>query len=78
MKSKVAEEVRRETAEAMLALSPAERMDLALRLGEEAIQNFAEARGLSRSEAIRFFRRQSQQGRRYSRCIEELDGDASR
>jgi len=75
MRSKVAEELRRETMQEMLALSPAERMALALRLGSEAVDTFAQARGVSRDEALRIIQRQKQRGRRSSRCLEELDGE---
>ena len=78
MRSRVAEELRRETMQEMLALSPAERMALALRLGMEAVDAFAAARGLSHDEAFRIIQQQKQRGRRYSRCLEELDGDAAR
>ena len=73
MKSKVAEELRRETDEAVRAMTMEERMALALRLGERAARNLAAARGVSRAEAVRLIQQQSQRGRRYSRCIEELD-----
>jgi hypothetical protein len=75
MKSKVAEELRRETEEAVRGMSPVERMALALSLGARALRNFAAARGLTRNEALRLIEQQKQQGRRYSRCIEELDRD---
>jgi len=78
MKSKVAEELRRETDEAVRAMSPEERMALALELGERALRNFAAARGLTRAEALRVIQQQKQRGRRYSRCIEELDAEPAR
>ncbi|MBV8519051.1 MAG: hypothetical protein JO197_16775 [Acidobacteria bacterium] len=63
----------------MLALPVAERMALALRLGAEAVADLAAARGITHDEAARVIRRQRRQGRRYSRCIEELDeSDAAR
>lgn len=79
MRSKLAEELRRETYELVLELSPDERMALAFRLGDEAVANLAAARGITHEEAARLIRRQRRQGRRYSRCIEELDeSDAAR
>lgn len=62
----------------MLALSPAKRLALARKLGTEAVDAFASARGLSHDEALRVIQQQKQRGRRYSRCLEELDGDAAR
>ena len=78
MRSRVAEELRRETMQEMLALSPAERMALALRLGLRGLRNFSHARDLSHDEALRLHRRQRRNGRRYSRCIEEIDDNAAR
>ncbi|HEX2122928.1 MAG TPA: hypothetical protein VHL59_14950 [Thermoanaerobaculia bacterium] len=77
MRSKVAEALRRETEEEMLAMSPDERLALAFRLGEEAIETFAAARGISREEAKRLLAAERRRGRRYSRCIEELNGDVA-
>lgn len=78
MRSRVAEELRRETMQEMLALSPDERLALASKLGREAVDAFAAARGLTHDEALRLIQQQKQRGRRYSRCLEELDGDAAR
>ena len=78
MKSKVAEELRRETDEAVRAMTMEERMALALRLGDEAIETLAAARGITRDEARRVLEKEKRHGRRYSRCIEELDGDSPR
>jgi len=78
MRSRVAEELRRETMQEMLKLSPAERIALARKLGAEAVEAFAAARGLSLDDAFRVIQQQKQRGRRYSRCLEELDGDAAR
>jgi hypothetical protein len=78
MKSKVAEELRRETEEAVRRMSVDDRVALAYRLGDEAIETFAAARGISRAEAQRLLQKEKRQGRRYSRCIEELDGEPAR
>jgi hypothetical protein len=68
MRSKVAEEVREELDREMLALTPAERMELALVLGERDLQLFMAANELTREEALAHFRHESQAGRRhYSR-----------
>lgn len=78
MRSKLAEQLRRDTDERMRQMTASDRMALALRLGERALRNFAHARGLTRAEAMRALQRESQRGRRYSRCMEELDRDPSR
>lgn len=79
MKSRVAEEVRAAQQADALALSPAERLELALALGVQAVEDFARNRGITYDEALRVIRRGRRAGRRYSRCIEELDeGVASR
>jgi hypothetical protein len=78
MKSKIAEELRRETDEAVRQMTAGERMALALRLGDEAIETFAAARGITHDEARRLLQKEKRHGRRYSRCIEELDGAPAR
>lgn len=78
MRSKLAEELRRETDEAVRSKSPEERVALAHSLGDEAIALFAAARGISRSEAQRLLKQEKRRGRRRSRCLEELDGEPAR
>ena len=65
--------MREATDAAVMALSPEERVELALSLGDEAIEDYAAARGIAHDEALRLLRRERRVGRRYSRCIEELD-----
>jgi hypothetical protein len=62
MKS-VADEARRETMRRVFGMSPAERVELAFRLGEEDLAAFQLANGLSRSEALAILRRNRQRGR---------------
>lgn len=57
-----------------MKLSPEERIELALRLGEEDLELFCRAQGLERREAIRILQRRRQAGRRYSRCMTEIIG----
>ena len=79
MKSRVAEEVRAAHQAEVMAMTPAERVELSFRLGEQAVQDYMQTHGVTREEALRVFRRARRVGRRYSRCIEELDeGVASR
>jgi hypothetical protein len=68
MKSKLADELREEHRAFERALSPAERVALAERLGDEAVAAYASAHGVSRDEAIAVFTRNRQRGRRPSRC----------
>lgn len=73
MKS-VADLLRLEDRKAVLALTPTERVALALALGERDLETFRNARTprLSRDEAARILERQRQASRRRSRCIEAL------
>jgi ABC-type Na+ transport system ATPase subunit NatA len=67
----VADDLRDEQLREMLAMTPAERMRLAERLGEEALQFFMATNGLSREEAIARIKRQRRAGRTPSRCMDE-------
>jgi hypothetical protein len=63
----VADELRREQRAAMLRLSPAERIRLALELGARDLALFMEASGLGREAALRELRRRRAAGRRPSK-----------
>ena len=65
MKS-VADQSLEETLEAVLQMSASQRIALALRLGEQAIDLYASANRVGRDEARRALRRNNQLGRRYS------------
>jgi endonuclease V-like protein UPF0215 family len=65
MKS-VADESAREVLEATLRLTPSERVELALRLGTEAVAAYSAAHGVTSDEARRILRRNNQRGRRPS------------
>jgi len=69
--SRVADSLRAETAAADRARTPAERLLLALSLGDGDAALLAGARGLSAEEARHLLRRQRQAGRRPSRCAAE-------
>lgn len=73
MKS-VADDLRAELREKALQLSVQERLDLALRLGEESLELFRQANGLDRKTAIRLLQRRRQVGRIPSKCMSELIG----
>ena len=55
-------------------LTPPERVELAFRLGDEAIETFRAANGLDRPTAIRLLERRRQATRRPSACLERLIG----
>lgn len=65
MKS-VADELRLETRRGVDRMSPGERLELALSLGEDDLQLFCSAQGLDREEALRRLRIQRARGRRPS------------
>lgn len=73
MKS-VADDLRDELREEMRRLSVDERIQLALRLGEEGLERFRQANGLDRETAIRLLQRRRQAGRTPSKCMSELIG----
>ena len=72
----VADRLRLEDRDAILRLSPAERVALALSLGERDLEAFRSAQHptLSRSEAIRVLERRRQAGRRPAGCLAALIG----
>jgi hypothetical protein len=61
--SDVADEVRRRHQERIRRMSPDERVELALALGDEAQEGFRRRHGLSREEAFRILRARRQEGR---------------
>ena len=56
----------------MAALSPGERVTLALSLGERDVAAYADAHGIDRMTARRALESHRQAGRRRSACIEAL------
>lgn len=67
MRSKVAEWAREQTDREMLALTAAERIEIAFALGERDLLLYAEANNLTRDEALSLIRIERQNGRVYSR-----------
>ena len=55
-------------------MSPAERVELAFRLGDEAIESIRAAHGVDRRTAIRLIERRRQATRRPSACLDRLIG----
>lgn len=72
----VADRLRVEEREAILRLTPAERVALALALGARDLETFRHAHTppLAPDVAARILERQRQIGRRRSRCLEEVIG----
>ena len=66
MRSELAEFLRQRAADEVLAMSPAERMALALTLGDEDLDRYVAASGLDRDSALRNLRRARSIGRRPS------------
>lgn len=67
----VADDLREEQLREMLELTPDQRVQLAMRLGEEALQFFMVTNHLTRDEAVRRIRKQRRAGRNPSRCMSE-------
>lgn len=61
--SKVAEDVRRMQDERVSAMEPGDRVELALRLGWEALESLRIEKGISREAALAMLRDQRQHGR---------------
>jgi hypothetical protein len=68
--------LRQEDRAALAGLTDAERVALALALGQRDVETFrlAQHPPLSRAEAVRALERRRQAGRRRSACLEELIG----
>lgn len=68
----VADDLREETRANARRMTIQARRELAFALGEKGLQRFCAARGVTREEGRRLLQRQRQQGRPYSRCMDEL------
>lgn len=68
MQSKVADQIARERARRIAAMTPAERVTLAERLGSEGIASYMAAHGVDRRTAITRIKATRRLGRRPSRC----------
>lgn len=73
MRSRVAEDLRHELTADVQKMTLDERLELAFRLGDEAIADYASANGVDTETARRVLTRQRHVGRRRSRCHEGLD-----
>ncbi len=70
----VADELRRRDQKAALKLSPEERAELALKLGDEEVAAFCNAQGVDRETGTRILQRRRQASRRQSKCLSDLIG----
>lgn len=73
MKS-VADELRNRDREAIQQLSVDERIELALKLGDEDLALFCRYQGVDRETGLRLLQRRRQAGRRPSKCMSDLIG----
>jgi hypothetical protein len=71
MRSRLAEDLRRDQLRQALEMTPEERVAAALAMGEQAVLDYMENFGVDRAEAVRVFRRAGQAGRHYSACMDD-------
>ena len=65
----VADDLREEQIRETLAMTPDERVRMAMRLGDEGLNFFMSANGLTREEALARIKRMRSAGRVPSRCM---------
>lgn len=70
MTRSVADDLREEQVRAILALTPAERMRIAEKLGEEGLRFFMSTNALTREEALRRIEEVRRLGRTPSACMD--------
>jgi hypothetical protein len=74
MNSRLADDLDRARRAREADATPAQRVALALALGQRDLRRFAAAQGLSMEEARRELRRSSQHGRTPSKVMQEANG----
>ncbi|HET8797995.1 MAG TPA: hypothetical protein VFO89_09910 [Thermoanaerobaculia bacterium] len=72
-RSPLAERLKQEQRERYAAMTPAARLALSERLGEEALAEYMAANGVDRAAAVRAIKATRRIGRRPSRCLDERD-----
>jgi hypothetical protein len=70
----VADELRERDRAALRKMTPEERVELALKLGDEDLTAFCQAQGVDRKTGLRILQRRRQAGRIPSKCISDLIG----
>ncbi|HVS32168.1 MAG TPA: hypothetical protein VMS98_12025 [Thermoanaerobaculia bacterium] len=71
MRSRLAEQLKKEQRARFASMSPAERVALTERLGEEGLAEYMSAHRVDRPTAVRAIKRSRRMGRRPSRCFDE-------
>jgi hypothetical protein len=71
MRSRLAEQLRAEQRARFARMTPAERVALTERLGEEGLAEYMSALRVDRRTAIRAIKRTRRTGRRPSRCFDD-------
>ena len=71
MHSRLGEQLKEEQRARFAAMTPAQRVALSERLGEEGLAEYMSAHGLDRAEAVRAIKRSRRVGRPPSRCFDE-------
>lgn len=71
MRSPIADHARHAHEARVRAMTPAERVELAHQLGEQALDIYCETHGVDRATARRALRRQRQAGRPASRAAQD-------
>ncbi|HEX9160832.1 MAG TPA: hypothetical protein VF980_03920 [Thermoanaerobaculia bacterium] len=67
----MADDLRREQLDRFARMTPAERVALSEKLGQDGLAAFMSANGLDRESALQAIRRSRRVGRRRSRCADE-------
>jgi hypothetical protein len=71
MRSKLADQLKQEQRDRFARMTPAERVALTVRLGEEGLAEYMSANNLDRASAVAAIKRSRRLGRRPSRCLDE-------
>jgi hypothetical protein len=69
-RSKIIDDLRQDDAAALAAMTPTERVELALELGRRGVAMYMAAHHVDYETASRALKRAVQAGRRYSRCMD--------
>ncbi|HXI12630.1 MAG TPA: hypothetical protein VNM92_08285 [Thermoanaerobaculia bacterium] len=69
MRSKLAEQLKNEQRERFARMTPAERVALTERLGEEGLAEYMSAHGIDRTAAVKAIKLSRRLGRRPSGCL---------
>jgi hypothetical protein len=73
VRSRLNDRLKQEQRERIARLTPAERLALTERLGNEGLAEFMSANDLDRGSAVQAIKRSRRLGRKPSRCLDERD-----